>query len=518
MEIISDDGGLLGLVPDSWPPGCVKIAAVLPDSQAEQHKLCVGDELRSINGHEVEELDHRRMALELAKRPLKLMIHRPKEPPSLVIDVEVDVNAGAMGFFPKQWPPGPVVVGAVLPKKIADTHGVREGDLLWLVAEQQASLMSPAELTKALSQRPVSLRFVRGDSATIVARDLGNKTSVLAKGTPGTSERKAGDSEIPTQRGILHQQRDLQVQQLHLQQLQHRKEQAEIPKPSEGSDRAEWLSLLERQKDERYAMQSMQREHLSQLEESLKQHQDLLEELDQDRGTGYNDVPIPALIPKPKAKVVKVTESQEEIGSAEVLQSQKPMEPIEPTIEDESESTIEHVELEEKNEPEQSVNEEQPEKASSLLCESKPVYTPEISPPEFLDLPLSALEPQSKMFDMPKSTQKQLRAAKSSSPWSTGAELCLVEDGQSPTRVLREVPPPVRPPSVTWCFIGFLCFFCGWSNCERVDKLMDRIDSEPADIHVPNDMNGARLRQSHVFSMFCHVHQPFELIERLGRK
>lgn len=98
VEIISDDGGLLGLVPDSWPPGCVKIAAVLPDSQAEQHKLCVGDELRSINGHEVEELDHRRMALELAKRPLKLMIHRPKEPPSLVIDVEVDVNAGAMGF------------------------------------------------------------------------------------------------------------------------------------------------------------------------------------------------------------------------------------------------------------------------------------------------------------------------------------------------------------------------------------------------------------------------------------
>ena len=448
MEIISDDGGLLGLVPDSWPPGCVKIAAILPDSQAEQHKLCVGDELRSINGNQVEELDHRKMALELAKRPLKLMIHRPKEPPSLVIDVEVDVNAGAMGFFPKQWPPGPVVVGAVLPKKIADTHGVREGDLLWLVAEQQASLMSPAELTKALSQRPVSLRFVRGDSA-LVARDLG-KTSILA-GTLGTEVQKAGERKA-TERGILHQQRDLQVQQLHLQQLQHRKERAEIQKPSEGSDRAEWLSLLERQKDERYAMQSMQREHLSQLEESLKQHQDLLEELDQDRGTGYNDVPIPALIPKPKAKVVNVTESREEIGpSAEVLQSQKPMEPIESTIEDESESTIEHVELEEKNEPEQSVNEERPEKPSPLFCQSKPVHKPEIAPPEFSDLPLSALEPQSKMFDMPKSTQKQLRAVKASSPWtSTGAELCLVEDVQSPTRILREVPPPVRPPSVPW--------------------------------------------------------------------
>ena len=38
VEIQSDDGGLLGLVPDSWPPGPVRIAAVLPDSQAAQHQ------------------------------------------------------------------------------------------------------------------------------------------------------------------------------------------------------------------------------------------------------------------------------------------------------------------------------------------------------------------------------------------------------------------------------------------------------------------------------------------------
>lgn len=53
-------------------------------------------------------------------------------PAQVVIDVQVDA-AGALGFFPKKWPPGPVVVGAVLPGKIADDHGVREGDLLWLV-------------------------------------------------------------------------------------------------------------------------------------------------------------------------------------------------------------------------------------------------------------------------------------------------------------------------------------------------------------------------------------------------
>ena len=38
VEIQSDDGGLLGLVPDSWPPGPVRIAAVLPDSQAAKHQ------------------------------------------------------------------------------------------------------------------------------------------------------------------------------------------------------------------------------------------------------------------------------------------------------------------------------------------------------------------------------------------------------------------------------------------------------------------------------------------------
>ena len=25
---------------------------------------------------------------------------------------------------------------------------------------------------------------------------------------------------------------------------------------------------------------------------------------------------------------------------------------------------------------------------------------------------------------------------------------------------------PVRPPSVTWCFMGFLVICCGWSNCK----------------------------------------------------
>lgn len=57
----------------------------------------------------------------------------------VVIDVQVDAAAGALGFFPNKWPPGPVVVGAVLPGKIADDHGVCEGDLLWLVEGRRCS-------------------------------------------------------------------------------------------------------------------------------------------------------------------------------------------------------------------------------------------------------------------------------------------------------------------------------------------------------------------------------------------
>lgn len=39
VDIESDDGGLLGLVPDCWPPGPVRIAVVLPDSQAAKHQF-----------------------------------------------------------------------------------------------------------------------------------------------------------------------------------------------------------------------------------------------------------------------------------------------------------------------------------------------------------------------------------------------------------------------------------------------------------------------------------------------
>ena len=53
------------------------------------------------------------------------------------------------------------------------------GDLLWLVGGAQASLMSPAELTKSLAQRPQQLRFVRGDSSK-VAMEI-SKESHLVK-------------------------------------------------------------------------------------------------------------------------------------------------------------------------------------------------------------------------------------------------------------------------------------------------------------------------------------------------
>ena len=48
-----------------------------PGSLRVSLRLRVGDELRCINGTSVAALEHRSMALELAKRPLTLQIHRP---------------------------------------------------------------------------------------------------------------------------------------------------------------------------------------------------------------------------------------------------------------------------------------------------------------------------------------------------------------------------------------------------------------------------------------------------------
>ncbi|CAK9095174.1 unnamed protein product [Durusdinium trenchii] len=163
LEVEIENGGLLGFVPRSWPPGPVILAAVLPESLAAQHELRRGDELRSVNGRQASSLDRSSLALELAKRPLSLRLHRNETViDEVVIDVHIGVDDGAVGFLPKQWPPGPVVVGTVMPHKVVAQHGVQEGDVLKLVANQKASLMSSADLTKVLSQRPLSLRFVRG--------------------------------------------------------------------------------------------------------------------------------------------------------------------------------------------------------------------------------------------------------------------------------------------------------------------------------------------------------------------
>lgn len=482
VEIQSDDGGLLGLVPDSWPPGPVRIAAVLPDSQAAKHQLRVGDELRCINGTSVAALEHRSMALELAKRPLTLQIHRPSSK-SVIIDVHVDADAGALGFFPKHWPPGPVVVGAVLPKKIADEHGVKEGDLLWLVGGAQASLMSPAELTKSLAQRPQQLRFVRGDSSK-VAMEISKASNLLASSSGEKPEGAAHEA------GLFQQLSDLQVQQLHLQQLQHRKEQeTQLKLPGKDKD---WLSLLERQKDEKYAMQSMQREHLSQLGESLQHHQDLLGALDRDEGTGYGSGPAlpplkirgapgaairkppkpPALGRRSREEAEKMEEQQEEPDKIE----EKMEEPELQAQDEEEKEEIEEIEKQREQEEEKSeeIPEQKPEgkqvpeefpadkpKLCQELSVDQTTQTETVPPPhdeqpfgpspvatEFSGLkPLSALEPQMSQFDLPKTRQRQLQVP---APIPNQPPLPGLVEPSGPQlaaqRRLRELPPPDRPP------------------------------------------------------------------------
>ncbi|CAJ1407922.1 unnamed protein product [Effrenium voratum] len=259
---VSAEGRVLGLVPEAWPPGPVRVAAVLANSVAAENDIRVGDELAMVNGLFVSSLDHHSLARELSNRPLRLLLQRHAQPDGcMIIDVRAGPDDGAIGFFPKNWPPGPVVVGAVLPSNLAARNGVQEGDLLWLVEGKQAALMSSADLTKSLSQRPLSLRFLRGDALEYASHVLGSgKISIF---------------EPPSEHhGIIEQTQILQVQQLHLQQLQHSQEQGHYPKVQKESQ-----ATLERQNDERRTLQLMQKQHMSHLHQTFRAHQQLLEEL-----------------------------------------------------------------------------------------------------------------------------------------------------------------------------------------------------------------------------------------------
>ena len=168
--------GVLGLVPYSWPPGPVRIAAVLPSSVVAS-EIGVGDELLMVNDVKVCELDRPALARELSRRPLFLEVKRHLPHASCeTIDVQVQVSDGAIGFCPRDWHSEPIVVGAVLPNQVAATKGVREGDVLVLIDGQPARSM---ELAAALSRRPVSLRFRR---------------SCAGKGFPDCLEEMAGES------------------------------------------------------------------------------------------------------------------------------------------------------------------------------------------------------------------------------------------------------------------------------------------------------------------------------------
>ena len=116
-----------------------------------------------VNGMKVCELDRQALARELSRRPLCLEVRPLKlsEDRREVIDVQVSLSDGAIGFCPRDWHSNQVVVGAVLPNQVAATRGVREGDVLVLIDGQPACSMTAAELATALARRPVCLRFQR---------------------------------------------------------------------------------------------------------------------------------------------------------------------------------------------------------------------------------------------------------------------------------------------------------------------------------------------------------------------
>ncbi|CAE7342012.1 unnamed protein product, partial [Symbiodinium sp. KB8] len=176
---------VLGLVPETWPPQAVFLAAAVPGSlaprfgHAARRGVRRGDELCGVNGRLVRSFEVAEdLARELRKRPTLLTFQRSSDDvqgaggasrPLLgqlkTVDLAFGPNQATLGLIPETWPPGPVQLGAVVPGSPASRAGTQVGDILLMVNDMQAALLSPEDLSCLLRQRPVSIRLLRGPGA-----------------------------------------------------------------------------------------------------------------------------------------------------------------------------------------------------------------------------------------------------------------------------------------------------------------------------------------------------------------
>ncbi|CAL1126228.1 unnamed protein product [Cladocopium goreaui] len=178
---------VIGLIPDNWPPNPVFVAAVVPGSLVEAQGVLPGDELRAVNGFAVKSLQEEQLAMELRKRPAFLTFQRgavgfasgarpaatsPTPGPLKILDLTFGPQQGMLGLVPETWPPGPVILGDVVPGSASDLGGAEAGDVILLVNDLQAALLEAEELSQLLRQRPLKVRFLRGASAAATVKEL----------------------------------------------------------------------------------------------------------------------------------------------------------------------------------------------------------------------------------------------------------------------------------------------------------------------------------------------------------
>lgn len=206
----------------------------------------------------------------------------------------------------------------------------------------------------------------------------------------------------------------MQVQQLHLQQLQHQQEQ-DISYVSHGRS---WLALLEKQREEKRSVEATQRRVLARLEESLQKR----EKFSPGAGQGYASRPVLSELKAPPVTLEECVMTSEPFKS---MQSQTTQTEL---AKDVSSKAVG---------PE--INTPQSQMTQTELCEAttEQAVGPEVTKLFPAEIPLKYLEP--KQPEHPRTPRSEIAL----SPVS------LVSTSASPRikeLVLRELPPPLRPP------------------------------------------------------------------------
>lgn len=182
---VEDARETLGLTPATWLPNPVKVASVIPKQAAAQQGATPGDQVMTVTGEDIQGMLRPDIVAALRDQPLTLgLVHRSPKAKNLpvdtrqrktssILDDSVVAPSGfydlycsrwdkVLGLLPGTWPPGAVVIDAIVAGSVADNRGVRAGDKLMQVDGELVQSMEQQELVDALRRRPVLLRLKQG--------------------------------------------------------------------------------------------------------------------------------------------------------------------------------------------------------------------------------------------------------------------------------------------------------------------------------------------------------------------